>query len=71
MLFCSFFKQQISLYIYHDLCEKLWRKKTFFLAFRCQGNGGHLGVYGTQQGTYNFKTASSTTVESCTHIEDI
>ena len=45
---------------------------TFFPAFRLHGNGGHLGLYGTSHGIYNFKTASSNAVNSsCTHVEDI
>ena len=44
----------------------------FFPALRFHENGGHLWFYGTHQGTYNFKTASSNAVKSCTHIiEDI
>ena len=73
-LFCSFFNPVISLYMYYDQYEKIWRKKqNKFPAVGFHGNGGHIRFYGTQQGTYmyNFKTASSNAVKSCTHIEDI
>ena len=42
-----------------------------FPAVGFHGNGGHIRFYGTHHGTYNFKTASSHAVKSCTHIEDI
>ena len=39
--------------------------------FRFHGNDGHLGCYGTRQGTRNFKIGSSNALHSWTHIEDI
>ena len=47
------------------------KSKTNFPALHFRGNGGHLGCFGTRQGTYTFKTAGSNAVKSCTHIEDI
>ncbi len=43
-LFCSFFNPLISLFIYYDQYEKIWRekKKICLPAFRFHGNGGHL-----------------------------
>ena len=43
-LFCSFFNPVISLYIYYDQYEKIWRKnkKTCFPAVGFNGNGGHI-----------------------------
>ena len=44
-LFCSFFNPVISLYIYYDQYEKIWRKppkKMFFPAVGFHGNGGHI-----------------------------
>ena len=67
-LCCSFFKPVISLYIYYDQYEKIWRKKIPAVGFH--GNGGHLR-YVSHQGTYNFKTTTSNAVKSCTHPEYI
>ena len=67
-LFCSFFNPIISLYIYYDQYEKIWRQnKNKNPAARFHGNSGHIRF----GGTYNFKTAASTAVKSCIHIEDI
>ena len=43
-LFCSFFNPAISLYIYYDQYEKIWRKnpKFFFPMVGFHGNGGHI-----------------------------
>ena len=43
-LFCSFFNPAISLYIYYDQYEKIWRKNQtfFFPAVGFHGNGGHI-----------------------------
>ena len=72
-LFCSFFNPVISLYIYYDQYEKIWGKKSKkkIPEVGFHGNGSHIRFYGTHQGTYNFKTASSSSVKSCTHIEHI
>ena len=51
--------------------KKYGEKIIFFPAARFRGNGGHIRFKGTLQGTYNFKTATSNAVKSCTHIEDI
>ena len=40
-LFCSFFNPAISLYIYYDQYEKIWRKKKI-PAVGFHGNGGHI-----------------------------
>ena len=72
-LFCSIFNPLISLNIYYDQYQKIRRKNqnNFFPAVRFRGNGGHIRLHGTHQGTYKFKTATSNAVKSCTHMEDI
>ena len=72
-LFWSFINPVISLYIYYDQYEKNMEKKTndFFPAVGFHENGSHIRCYGTHQGTYNFKTASSNAVKGYIYIEDI
>ena len=66
---CLFFNPLISLYIYYDQCENYGEKikLIIFPVVRFHEIGGHLGFYGTHQGTYNFRTASPNGVKNCTH----
>ena len=73
-LFCSFFNPLISLYIFYDQYEKLWRKNknNFFPAVRFHGNGAIFDFRALiKVHNYNSKTGTSNAVKSCTHIEDI
>ena len=58
-MFCSFFYQLFSLYIYYDQCEE--KNKILFPAF--VGSGSHLGCFGTRQNSL-FNT-----VKSLTHLD--
>ena len=65
-LFCSFFNPLISLYIYYDQYEKIWRKnKQKFPRFVSMEMAAIFDVRAlTKVGpTYNFKTVSSNFVE--------
>ena len=70
-LFCSFFNPVISLYIYYDQYEKIWREKILRLVSMEMAAIFDFRALTKVHKKYNFKAASTNAVKSCTHIEDI
>ena len=74
-LFCSFSHPVISLYIYYDQYEKIWRKNKQQIFFPRLVSMEMAAIFDfralTKVHVYNFKTASSNAVKRCTHTEDI